>query len=182
MARSEGKNPQQNPEEAIREKTIIEQKEHNTKDDGDKENSTLGKEADSDEKSTALEDLPEFIYIDKGMMDDYLRCQICLGMLKEVTAVKACSHRFCKNCIAASIRMGNKVCPLCRAPCSSHRATVEDANLDGFIKHLLPYMDQEDCKLSEEDKSRNEQLQASISATKSRQQNSKRKRNDRRDT
>eukprot|EP00954_Amorphochlora_amoebiformis_P016200 1269665-Amorphochlora_amoeboformis.AAC.4 len=41
-------------------------------------------------------------------------CPICLGIMRETMTVMECLHRFCKDCIELSIRMGRKQCPSCR--------------------------------------------------------------------
>ncbi|XP_076910584.1 putative E3 ubiquitin-protein ligase RING1b [Bidens hawaiensis] len=83
-----------------------------------------------------------------------------------------CLHRFCRECIDKSMRMGNNECPACRAHCASRRSLRDDPNYDALIAVLYPDIDKfeaEDFAFEEEEKARNKQIQASIAQTSRRQ-------------
>jgi len=80
-----------------------------------------------------------------------LTCPVCLGILHETQTVMQCLHRFCSECIMASLRLGNKECPSCRIPVSSRRNLRPDKNFDALISALFPNLAeieaQEDTKI-----------------------------------
>lgn len=67
-----------------------------------------------------------------------LSCPICLDLLDHTTVTKECLHRFCADCIAQSLRSGNKECPTCRKKLVSRRSLRPDPNFDGLISKLFP--------------------------------------------
>ncbi|GFZ03032.1 similar to RING 1B [Actinidia rufa] len=72
-----------------------------------------------------------------------------------------CLHRFCRECIDKSMRLGNNECPACRAHCASRRSLRDDPNFDALIAVLYPDIDkyeEEELALYEEEKARNNQL------------------------
>ncbi|KAI5338954.1 hypothetical protein L3X38_018226 [Prunus dulcis] len=71
--------------------------------------------------------------------------QYVLGLLKKQGTVMECLHRFCRECIDKSMRMGNNECPACRTHC---------ANIEKY--------EEEELAFHEEERTRNEQIQASI--------------------
>ncbi|KAK6919608.1 hypothetical protein RJ641_015512 [Dillenia turbinata] len=76
-----------------------------------------------------------------------------------------CLHRFCRECIDKSMRLGNNECPACRTHCASRRSLRDDPNFDSLIAALYPDIDkyeEEELILCEEEKTRNKQIQASI--------------------
>ncbi|KAI3682933.1 hypothetical protein L1987_83323 [Smallanthus sonchifolius] len=110
-----------------------------------------------------------------------------------------CLHRFCRECIDKSMRMGyifkpntecffsptnandfcllitrgrNNECPACRAHCASRRSLRDDPNYDALIAVLYPDIDKseaEEFAFDKEEKARNKQIQASIAQTSRRQ-------------
>ncbi|XP_021294571.1 putative E3 ubiquitin-protein ligase RING1a [Herrania umbratica] len=83
-----------------------------------------------------------------------------------------CLHRFCRECIDKSMRMGNNECPACRTHCASRRSLRDDPNYDALIAALYPDIDkyeEEELAFHEEEKARNKQIQASIAQTLRRQ-------------
>ncbi|KAL1095400.1 hypothetical protein V6Z11_D06G154500 [Gossypium hirsutum] len=83
-----------------------------------------------------------------------------------------CLHRFCRECIDKSMRMGNNECPACRTHCASRRSLRDDPNYDSLIAALYPDIEkheEEELTLHEEEKARNKQIQASITQTLHRQ-------------
>ncbi|KDP20993.1 hypothetical protein JCGZ_21464 [Jatropha curcas] len=83
-----------------------------------------------------------------------------------------CLHRFCRECIDKSMRLGNNECPACRTHCASRRSLRDDPNYDALIAVLYPDIDKyekEELAFHEEEKARNKQIQASIAQTFRRQ-------------
>ncbi|CAK9181840.1 unnamed protein product [Ilex paraguariensis] len=83
-----------------------------------------------------------------------------------------CLHRFCRECIDKSMRLGNNECPACRTHCASRRSLRDDPNYDALISALYPDIDsyeEEELAFHEEEKARNKQIQASIAQTLRRQ-------------
>ncbi|KAK2970362.1 hypothetical protein RJ640_030067 [Escallonia rubra] len=83
-----------------------------------------------------------------------------------------CLHRFCRECIDKSMRLGNNECPACRTHCASRRSLRDDPNYDALIAALYPDIDkyeEEELAFHEEEKARNKQIQASIAQTSRRQ-------------
>ncbi|KAG6420693.1 hypothetical protein SASPL_117230 [Salvia splendens] len=83
-----------------------------------------------------------------------------------------CLHRFCKECIDKSMRLGNKECPACRMHCASRRSLRDDLLFDKLISSLFPDLDlyeKEELVLYNEEKAVNEQLQASMNECYQRQ-------------
>ncbi|OVA06716.1 zinc finger protein [Macleaya cordata] len=83
-----------------------------------------------------------------------------------------CLHRFCRECIDKSMRLGNNECPACRTHCASRRSLRDDPNYDALIAALYPDIDkyeEEELAFHEEEKTRNKQIQASIAQTFRRQ-------------
>uniref|UniRef100_A0A0R0H4F0 RING-type domain-containing protein n=3 Tax=Glycine subgen. Soja TaxID=1462606 RepID=A0A0R0H4F0_SOYBN len=83
-----------------------------------------------------------------------------------------CLHRFCRECIDKSMRLGNNECPACRTHCASRRSLRDDPNYDALIAALYPNIEKyeiEELQFCEEDKNRNKQIQASIAKVAQRQ-------------
>ncbi|XP_012450088.1 putative E3 ubiquitin-protein ligase RING1a isoform X2 [Gossypium raimondii] len=101
-----------------------------------------------------------------------VQCPICLGIIRKTRTVMECLHRFCRECIDKSMRMGNNECPACRTHCASRRSLRDDPNYDSLIAALYPDIEkheEEELTLHEEEKARNKQIQASITQTLHRQ-------------
>ncbi|XWS39442.1 hypothetical protein CRYUN_Cryun18bG0054500 [Craigia yunnanensis] len=76
-----------------------------------------------------------------------------------------CLHRFCRECIDRSMRLGNNECPACRTHCASRRSLRDDPNYDALISAFYPDIDkyeEEELAFHEEERTRNKQIQASI--------------------
>ncbi|KAF2303299.1 hypothetical protein GH714_016464 [Hevea brasiliensis] len=101
-----------------------------------------------------------------------VQCPICLGIIRKTRTVMECLHRFCRECIDKSMRLGNNECPACRTHCASRRSLRDDPNYDALIAALYPDIDkyeEEELAFHEEEKARNKQIQASIAQTFRRQ-------------
>ncbi|KAK7373625.1 hypothetical protein VNO80_07040 [Phaseolus coccineus] len=64
------------------------------------------------------------------------------GIIRNTRVVMECMHRFCKECIEKSFRLGNNECPACRTHCSSRRSLREDTGFDELISLLFPNIDE----------------------------------------
>eukprot|EP00467_Chlorarachnion_reptans_P023616 CAMPEP_0114502448 /NCGR_PEP_ID=MMETSP0109-20121206/9099_1 /TAXON_ID=29199 /ORGANISM="Chlorarachnion reptans, Strain CCCM449" /LENGTH=340 /DNA_ID=CAMNT_0001680369 /DNA_START=59 /DNA_END=1081 /DNA_ORIENTATION=- len=65
-------------------------------------------------------------------------CAICLGILQETMTVMECLHRYCRDCIEMSIRMGRKQCPSCRIKVATRRNLRRDEAFDLLIRQIYP--------------------------------------------
>ena len=72
------------------------------------------------------------------LLNAELTCVVCLGILRQTTAVTFCLHRFCHSCIVKSLRFGKKECPQCRVGCPSHRNLRPDPVFDAIIAAIYP--------------------------------------------
>lgn len=114
----------------------------------------------------------EFITVRLSEIRKEVQCPICLGIIRKTRTVMECLHRFCRECIDKSMRMGNNECPACRTHCASRRSLRDDPNYDALISLLYPDIDkyeEEELAFHEEEKARNKQIQASIAQTLRRQ-------------
>ncbi|XP_055822889.1 putative E3 ubiquitin-protein ligase RING1a isoform X1 [Solanum dulcamara] len=101
-----------------------------------------------------------------------LECPICLGIIKRTRVVMGCQHRFCRECIDKSMRLGNNECPACRIHCASRRSLRDDPGFDTLIEAIYPDVEkyeQEELVFLEEERALNEQIQASIAKISQRQ-------------
>ncbi|CAF2091528.1 putative E3 ubiquitin-protein ligase RING1a [Brassica napus] len=158
----EKKDDEQEQEEVKRDEAEKEEEEE----EGDEE-----PEEDSKEKSPSG-DKSEFMEIDLGEIRKDVQCPICLGIIKKTRTVMECLHRFCRECIDKSMRLGNNECPACRKHCASRRSLRDDPKFDALIAALFTNIDtyeEEEFAFHEDDKARNKQIQASIAEISQRQ-------------
>ncbi|EEC79461.1 hypothetical protein OsI_20471 [Oryza sativa Indica Group] len=131
--------------------------------------------ADEDRDSPSSEsdgDMDEFILVKLMDIRKEVQCPICLGIIRKTRTVMECLHRFCRDCIDKSMRLGNNECPACRTHCASRRSLRDDPNYDALILALYPDIDkyeEEELAFSEEERTRNKKIQASIAETFRRQ-------------
>ncbi|KAL0328868.1 UNVERIFIED_CONTAM: putative E3 ubiquitin-protein ligase RING1a [Sesamum calycinum] len=114
----------------------------------------------------------EFIVVKLAEIRKEVQCPICLGIIRKTRTVMECLHRFCRECIDKSMRLGNNECPACRTHCASRRSLRDDPNYDALIAALYPDIDkyeEEELAFHEEEIARNKQIQASIAQTFRRQ-------------
>ncbi|XVF27612.1 hypothetical protein REPUB_Repub14bG0123100 [Reevesia pubescens] len=114
----------------------------------------------------------EYVLVKLSDIRKEVQCPICLGIIRKTRTVMECLHRFCRECIDKSMRMGNNECPACRTHCASRRSLRDDPNYDALISALYPDIDkyeEEELTFHEEEKARNKQIQASIAQTLHRQ-------------
>jgi len=69
-------------------------------------------------------------------------CPICLGIMRDTMTVMECLHRFCRECIEMSIRMGRKQCPSCRVKVPTKRSLRRDISFDSLIQQIYPDIDE----------------------------------------
>ncbi|XP_022726488.1 putative E3 ubiquitin-protein ligase RING1a [Durio zibethinus] len=123
-------------------------------------------EDDSDgSQSSSSQEKPEFVFVELPEIRKDVQCPICLGIIKKTRTVMECLHRFCRECIDKSMRLGNNECPACRTHCASRRSLRDDPNYDALIAALYPDIDkyeEEELAFHEEERTRNKQIQASI--------------------
>ncbi|KAK4758935.1 hypothetical protein SAY87_020236 [Trapa incisa] len=118
-----------------------------------------------DSQPSSSGDKSEFVYVDLSEIRKDVQCPICLGIIKKTRTVMDCLHRFCRECIDKSMRLGNNECPACRKHCASRRSLRDDPNFDALIAALYPDIDkyeEEELAFHEEEKTRNKEIQASI--------------------
>ncbi|XP_042037689.1 putative E3 ubiquitin-protein ligase RING1a isoform X1 [Salvia splendens] len=115
----------------------------------------------------------EFIVVKLAEVRKEVQCPICLGIIRKTRTVMECLHRFCRECIDKSMRLGNNECPACRTHCASRRSLRDDPNYDALIAALYPdidkYEEEQELAFHEEERARNKQIQASIAQTFRRQ-------------
>ncbi|XWS18417.1 hypothetical protein CRYUN_Cryun32bG0042100 [Craigia yunnanensis] len=110
----------------------------------------------------------EYVLVKLSDIRKEVQCPICLGIIRKTRTVMECLHRFCRECIDKSMRMGNNECPACRTHCASRRSLRDDPNYDALIAALYPDIDkyeEEELTFHEEEIARNKQIQASIAQT-----------------
>ncbi|KAH1247961.1 putative E3 ubiquitin-protein ligase RING1a [Glycine max] len=117
-------------------------------------------------------EIGKYVFVELLEIRKEVQCPICLGIIKKTRTVMECLHRFCRECIDKSMRLGNNECPACRTHCASRRSLRDDPNYDALIAALYPNIEkyeQEELEFREEDKNRNKQIQASIAKVVQRQ-------------
>ncbi|CAK9273339.1 unnamed protein product [Sphagnum jensenii] len=102
--------------------------------DAASESTSNGDDDDDDDKE----------YMDLHLPDlrKEMQCPICLGIIRKTRTVMECLHRFCRQCIDKSMRLGNNECPACRTHCASRRSLRDDPKFDNLVAALYPNVDQ----------------------------------------
>ncbi|KAJ8761399.1 hypothetical protein K2173_001530 [Erythroxylum novogranatense] len=129
-------------------------------------------ESDRSQELSNEEEKQEFVMVKLSEIRREVQCPICLGIIRKTRTVMECLHRFCRECIDKSMRLGNNECPACRTHCASRRSLRDDPNYDALIAALYPDIDkyeEEELAFLEEEKARNKQIQYSIAQTFRRQ-------------
>ncbi|XP_010549346.1 PREDICTED: putative E3 ubiquitin-protein ligase RING1a [Tarenaya hassleriana] len=114
----------------------------------------------------------EFVTVNLSEVRKEVQCPICLGIIRKTRTVMECLHRFCRECIDKSMRLGNNECPACRTHCASRRSLRDDKNFDKLIAYLYPDIDkyeEEELAFSEADKVRSKEIQTNIAKAVKRQ-------------
>ncbi|XLT31323.1 hypothetical protein HN873_062615, partial [Arachis hypogaea] len=63
-------------------------------------------EDSDDTPSSDSEEKPEFVFVELLEIRKDVQCPICLGIIKKTRTVMECLHRFCRECIDKSMRLG----------------------------------------------------------------------------
>ncbi|CAH2046501.1 unnamed protein product, partial [Thlaspi arvense] len=176
-------NGEKDEEEVKRDEADEAEAEEEEEDKEDDEDDAGGEEEDEEEEeveedskerspSSTPGDQSENMDIDLGEIRKDVQCPICLGIIKKTRTVMECLHRFCRECIDKSMRLGNNECPACRKHCASRRSLRDDPKFDALIAALFENIDsyeEEELAFHEDDKARNKQIQASIAQISQRQ-------------
>jgi E3 ubiquitin-protein ligase RNF1/2 len=129
-------------------------------------------DADSEDSLSYSSDNDEYVVVKLSDIRKEVQCPICLGIIRKTRTVMECLHRFCRECIDKSMRLGNNECPQCRTHCASRRSLRDDPNYDALIAAIYPDIDkyeEEEFSLHDEDKWHNKQIQTNIAQTYRRQ-------------
>ncbi|XP_038894852.1 putative E3 ubiquitin-protein ligase RING1a isoform X2 [Benincasa hispida] len=129
-------------------------------------------ESDRSPSSSSNGEKDKFIIVKLSDIRKEVQCPICLGIIRKTRTVMECLHRFCRECIDKSMRLGNNECPACRTHCASRRSLRDDPNYDSLIAALYPDIEkyeEDELAFREEERVRNKQIQASIAQTLRRQ-------------
>ncbi|XP_050898078.1 putative E3 ubiquitin-protein ligase RING1a isoform X7 [Lathyrus oleraceus] len=99
-------------------------------------------EEEGEEEEEEEEEVEErYLMVDLSSLRKEIECPICLGIIRNTSTVMECMHRFCRDCIHKSIRLGNNECPVCRAHCPSRRSLRDDPTYDALIQVICPDID-----------------------------------------
>ncbi|KAL6145094.1 hypothetical protein ACLB2K_055782 [Fragaria x ananassa] len=157
---------QQQQEEQVDVAAEQQQQEDEEEEDGEANDDDEEEEDEAyDCDGSPSQEKPEFVLVQLPDIRKDVHCPICLGIIKKTRTVMECLHRFCRECIDKSMRMGNNECPACRTHCASRRSLRDDPNYDALIATLYPDIEkyeEEELAFHEEERTRNEQIQASI--------------------
>ncbi|KAH7844210.1 hypothetical protein Vadar_025539 [Vaccinium darrowii] len=148
------------------------ERERDENDDAVKEEDKDGPDSDGSRSDDDPANYPEWIVVELPALRTYVQCPICLGIIKKTRTVMECLHRFCRECIDKSMRMGNNECPACRKHCASRRSLRDDSrfdNLTGVLYEDIEKYEEEELAFHEEEKTRNMHIQASIAQVFQRQ-------------
>ncbi|KAG0577489.1 hypothetical protein KC19_5G160200 [Ceratodon purpureus] len=114
----------------------------------------------------------DYITVCRSDIRKEMQCPICLGIIRKTRTVMECLHRFCRECIDKSMRLGNNECPACRTHCASRRSLRDDPNFDALVAAIYPDLDkyeEEELALFEDEERVNREIQANIADTFKRQ-------------
>lgn len=162
-------------EEALEENEESENEINNTSQPNDELESDQRHSSENEEDEDEEEDVDddeEYVAIKLSDVRKEVQCPICLGIIRKTRTVMECLHRFCRECIDKSMRLGNNECPACRTHCASRRSLRDDPNYDALIAAIYPDIDkyeEEELALHEDEMTRHKQFQASIAQTLQRQ-------------
>ncbi|XP_066346366.1 putative E3 ubiquitin-protein ligase RING1b [Miscanthus floridulus] len=141
-------------------------------DDSDAEGDGGADDADSESSQSDHGGTDEYMLVKLADIRKEVQCPICLGIIRKTRTVMECLHRFCRDCIDKSMRLGNNECPACRTHCASRRSLRDDPKYDALIAALYPDIDkyeEEEFAFSEQEMIRNKKIQEAIEETFRRQ-------------
>ncbi|KAG0539763.1 hypothetical protein BDA96_03G349600 [Sorghum bicolor] len=131
-----------------------------------------GADSDSEFSQSDGGGTDEFMLVKLAEIRKEVQCPICLGIIRKTRTVMECLHRFCRDCIDKSMRLGNNECPACRTHCASRRSLRDDPKYDALIAALYPDIDkyeEEELAFNEQERIRNQKIQETIEETFRRQ-------------
>ncbi|KAJ8532109.1 hypothetical protein K7X08_012032 [Anisodus acutangulus] len=169
------KQSQRQQQEQVEEDEDEDEQEQTRNDDGvddDQEGINQSTDDDSDGSGTDPEAFDELIAVSRSEIRTNVQCPICLGIIKRTRVVMGCQHRFCRECIDKSMRLGNNECPACRIHCASRRSLRDDPGFDTLIEAIYPDVEkyeEEELVFLEEERAFNEQIQSTIAKISQRQ-------------
>ncbi|KAL5054208.1 hypothetical protein RYX36_034890 [Vicia faba] len=140
--------------------------------DEDESDQSHSSSDDEEDESEDEEEVEEYVAIKLSDVRKEVQCPICLGIIRKTRTVMECLHRFCRECIDKSMRLGNNECPACRTHCASRRSLRDDPSYDALIAVMYPDIDkyeEQELALHEDEMARHKQFQASIAQTLQRQ-------------
>lgn len=70
------------------------------------------------------------------IINETLRCNICLEIYSDPVNIKNCLHKFCRRCIEEYNRKFKKECALCRHSIETRRHMREDNTLKNISKSV----------------------------------------------
>ena len=90
----------------------------------------------------------EVISLDANKLIEYLKCSICLGIMRTPFTINECMHSFCKSCIFKYF-FDNKTkdcCPVCETKLGGRPIDTlnYDSSMSAIIEILFPEFDQLD--------------------------------------
>ncbi|XP_050898074.1 putative E3 ubiquitin-protein ligase RING1a isoform X5 [Lathyrus oleraceus] len=126
-------------EEADKEEAEEEEEGEEEEEEEETEEEEEEEEGEEEEEEEEVEE--RYLMVDLSSLRKEIECPICLGIIRNTSTVMECMHRFCRDCIHKSIRLGNNECPVCRAHCPSRRSLRDDPTYDALIQVICPDID-----------------------------------------
>ena len=83
--------------------------------------------------SVEIESVPDGNF---PVIQDLLKCVVCLETMENAVTVKECMHSFCEACIATCIRKKLKFYPTCKHPINNVRVIKTNTTLRGIVDAL----------------------------------------------
>ncbi|GJD12706.1 Putative E3 ubiquitin-protein ligase RING1a [Galdieria sulphuraria] len=74
--------------------------------------------------------------IPESLAKSFMTCPLCMGVLKKVTTIIICLHRFCDSCIKKYLQSTSMNCPLCGVRLSSLRQLRTDVEYGRLVQEL----------------------------------------------
>ncbi|XP_017434684.1 putative E3 ubiquitin-protein ligase RING1b [Vigna angularis] len=95
-------------------------------------------EAESEQNGSLsnLDKDKEYVVMDLSI----LKCGICRGFIQNTMTLMECFHKFCKECIEKSMRLGVNKCPVCDVHVDSQLSLKEDSQYDALVTAIVPHV------------------------------------------
>ncbi|KOM31017.1 hypothetical protein LR48_Vigan01g057200, partial [Vigna angularis] len=65
---------------------------------------------------------------------------LCVGFIQNTMTLMECFHKFCKECIEKSMRLGVNKCPVCDVHVDSQLSLKEDSQYDALVTAIVPHV------------------------------------------